>query len=95
MTKKRLIGIIYLNCENIRNINIRMCSNVQHLNFAQTNRFTTMEVARSKRRNSYAREFNISVVKWYYKNGKNILHTSQKFQVDRKQIRSWIKTEDE
>ena len=63
-----------------------------HLKFAHKQLNRHMEVACSKRRNSYAREF--SIVKWYYKNDKHILHTSHKFEVDRKQVRNWIKTEE-
>ena len=41
-------------------------------------------------RQSYTREFKLSVVSWYFKNGKNVSKTSLEFKVDRKQVRTWV-----
>lgn len=46
-----------------------------------------------KTRKSYPREFKLAVVRWYYENGKNISRTSLHFEVDRKQVRNWLKNE--
>ena len=54
-----------------------------------------MEVKRNKlRRKSYAREFKLTVVTWFHENGKNVHQTSQHFNLDRKQVRHWVKAEE-
>ena len=54
-----------------------------------------MEVKRNKlRRKSYAREFKLTVVTWFHENGKNVHQTSQHFNLDRKQVRNWVKAEE-
>ena len=46
------------------------------------------------RRKSYSRELKLEIVKWFHDNGKNVLQTSNKFKVDRKQVREWVKQEE-
>ena len=54
-----------------------------------------MEVKRNKlKRKSYAREFKLTVVMWFHENGKNVHQTSQHFNLDRKQVRNWVKAEE-
>ena len=54
-----------------------------------------MEVKRNKlRRKSYAREFKLTVVTWFHENGKNVHQTLQHFNLDRKQVRKWVKAEE-
>ena len=54
-----------------------------------------MEVKRNKlRRKSYAREFKLTVVTWVHENAKNLHQTSQHFNLDRKQVRNWVKAEE-
>ena len=45
-------------------------------------------------RKSYSREFRLETVKWFYDNEKNMNRTSNKIEVDRKQVRNWINHED-
>ena len=45
-------------------------------------------------RKSYSREFKLETVKWFYDNEKNMNRTSNKIEVDRKQVRNWINHED-
>ena len=52
-----------------------------------------MEKQSKKKRHSYTREFKLKVSDWYMNNGKNIARTAQMFGVDRKQVRTWFKTE--
>ena len=47
----------------------------------------------NQKRQSYTREFKLSVVSWYFKNGKNISKTYLEFKVDRKQVRTWVAKE--
>ena len=47
----------------------------------------------NQKRQSYTREFKLSVVSWYFKNGKNVSNTSLEFKVDRKQVRTWVAKE--
>ena len=47
----------------------------------------------NQKRQSYTREFKLSVVLWYFKNGKNVSKTSLEFKVDRKQVRTWVAKE--
>ena len=47
----------------------------------------------SKKHHSYSREFKLSLVSWYYRNGKNVSTISLNFTVDRKQIRTWVAQE--
>ena len=47
----------------------------------------------NQKRQSYTREFKLSVVSWYFKNGKNVSKTSLEFKVDRKQVRTWVAKE--
>ena len=51
-----------------------------------------MEKANQKRQ-SCTREFKLSVVSWYFKNGKNVCKTSLEFKVDRKQVHTWVAKE--
>ena len=51
-----------------------------------------LEMAPTKRR-SFRKEFKLKVIHWYFENGKNINQTSNNFEVDRKQVRNWIKSE--
>ena len=46
--------------------------------------------AQKQTRPSFTREFKLSVVEWYYNNNKNIFQATNKFRVDRKQMRNWI-----
>ena len=70
-----------------------MCTDV--INKTNISETVIMEVKRNKlRRKSYAREFKLSVVTWFHENGKNIHQTSQYFNLDRKQVRNWVKTEE-
>ena len=65
-----------------------MCTNV-------VNKTSISEIKRNKlRRKSYAREFKLPVVTWFYGYGKNVLQTSQHFNLDRKQVRNWVKAEE-
>ena len=43
----------------------------------------------NQKRQSYTREFKLSVVSWYFKNGKNVSKTSLEF----KQVRTWVAKE--
>ena len=47
----------------------------------------------NQKRQSCTREFKLSVVSWYFKNGKNVSKTSLEFKVDRKQVRTWVAKE--
>ena len=44
-------------------------------------------------RRSFTREFKLNAVGHYYHHGKNIQNTAQHFNVDRKQVREWLKNE--
>ena len=44
-------------------------------------------------RRSFTREFKLNVVGHYYHHGKNTQNTAQHFNVDRKQVREWLKNE--
>ena len=48
----------------------------------------------SKNRRSFTREFNLGVIKHYRKHGQSIHHTSDKYKIDRKQVRNWLKKEE-
>ena len=53
-----------------------------------------MEFKRNKlRRKSYAREFKLTVVTWFHENGRNVHQKLQHFNLDRKQVRNWVKAE--
>ena len=52
------------------------------------------ESVKSKRRKSYRRETKLNVIKWFYDNGCNVSLTSRTFNIDRKVIREWIKSEE-
>ena len=70
-----------------------MCTNV--VNKTSISETVIMEVKRNKlRRKSYGREFKLTVVTWFHGNGKNIHQTSQHFNLDRKQVRHWVKAEE-
>ena len=70
-----------------------MCTNV--VNKGSVSETVIMEVKRNElRRKSYAREFKLTVVTWFHEDGKNVHQTSQHFNLDRKQVRSWVKTEE-
>ena len=70
-----------------------MCANV--VNKTGISETVIMEVKRNKlKRKSYAREFKLTVVMWFHENGKNVHQTSQHFNLDRKQVRNWVKTEE-
>ena len=43
-------------------------------------------------RRSFAGEFQLKAILYYYGNGKNVRQASNKFKVDRKQIRNWVKS---
>ena len=47
-----------------------------------------------KKVKSYAREFKLTVVRWFHENGKNAHQTSQHFNLDRRQVRNWVKAEE-
>ena len=47
----------------------------------------------NQKRQSYTREFKLSVVSWYFKNGKIVSKTSLEVKVDRKQVRTWVAKE--
>ena len=42
-------------------------------------------------RRAFNHEFKLQVVKEYHKSGKNIAKTARKFEIDRKQVRAWVK----
>ena len=66
-----------------------MCTNV--VNKTSISETVIMEVKRNKlRRRSYAREFKLTVGTWFHENGKNVHQTPN---LDRKQVRNWVKTE--
>ena len=44
-------------------------------------------------RRTFTRELKLEVIIWHFSNGKNINKTANKFEIDRKQIRNWIKDE--
>ena len=46
------------------------------------------------RRRSFTKEQKISCVELYFENGKNINQISRTFNIDRKQIRNWVKQEE-
>ena len=43
-------------------------------------------------RRSFTEEFQLKAIHYYYGNGKNVRQASNKFKVDRKQIRNWVKS---
>ena len=45
-------------------------------------------------RRSFTREFKLGVIKYYHNHGKSIHGTSDKYKVDRKQVRSWLNKEE-
>ena len=69
-----------------------MCTNVENkMSISET---VIMEVKRNKlRRKSYAREFKLTGVTWFHENEKNVHQTLQHFNLDRKQVRNWVKAE--
>jgi len=48
----------------------------------------------SRIRRAFDLEFKLRVVNDYFHNGKNIPWTAKKFEIDSKQVRSWIKKEE-
>ena len=46
-------------------------------------------------RRAFDREFKLQVVKEYHESGKNIAKTARKFEIDRKQVRAWVKKEEQ
>ena len=52
-----------------------------------------MEKQSKKKCHYYAREFKMKVSDWYMNNGKNIAMTAQMLEVDRKQVKTWLKNE--
>ena len=38
--------------------------------------------------------FKLKVTNWYFENGKKINQTPNNFQIDRKQVRNWLKDEE-
>ena len=52
----------------------------------------TIATTKGQRRN-FTKEFKLKAEHWHFKNGKNINKTANNYQVDRKQIRSWLKAE--
>ena len=45
------------------------------------------------RRRTFTREFELEVVSWHFNNSKNVNKTANKFEIDRRQVRNWIKDE--
>lgn len=45
-------------------------------------------------RRGYNREFKLTVIKSFYNHGRNVAQTAKKFKVDRKQVRSWVSSEE-
>ena len=43
---------------------------------------------------SLCKEFKLRVTNWYFENEKNISQTARNFQIDRKQVRNWLKDEE-
>ena len=82
----------YLNVIEIIKNKFEMCTNVGNkMSISET---AIMEVKRNKlRRKSYAREFKLTVVTWFHENGKNVHQTLQHFNLDRKQLRNWVKAD--
>ena len=71
-----------------------MCTNV--VNKTSISETVIMEVKRNKlRRKSYAKEFKLTAVTWFHEYGKNTHQTSQHFNLDRKQVRNWVKAEEQ
>ena len=48
----------------------------------------------SKNRRSFTGEFKLGVIKHYRKHGQSIHHTSDKYKIDRKQVRNGLKNEE-
>ena len=46
-------------------------------------------------RRAFDREFKLQVVKEYHESGKNIAKTARKFEIDREQVRAWVKKEEQ
>ena len=46
-------------------------------------------------RRAFDREFKLQVVKEYHESGKNIAKTARKFEIYRKQVRAWVKKEEQ
>ena len=46
------------------------------------------------KRRSLCKEFKLRVTNWYFENEKNISQTASNFQIDRKQVRNWLKDEE-
>ena len=46
------------------------------------------------KRKLFCKEFKLKVTNWYFESGKNISETANNFQIDRKQVRNWLKDEE-
>ena len=51
------------------------------------------KMAPTKRR-SLCKEFKVKITNWYFENAKSINQTANNFQIDRKQVRNWLKDEE-
>ena len=51
------------------------------------------KMAPTKRR-SFCKEFKLKVTNWYFENEKNTNQTANNFQIERKQVRNWLKDEE-
>ena len=51
------------------------------------------QIDAEKKQRSFTKEFKLSVVNYFYKHGENNLKTSNKFNVDQKQVREWVQKE--
>ena len=70
-----------------------MCTHV--VNKMSISETVIMEIKHNKlRRKSCAREFKLTVVTWFHENGKNVHQMSQHFNLDKKQVRNWLKAEE-
>ena len=59
----------------------------------QSNQHIGKMALKSSRR-SFTRECKLKAIHYYYDKGKNVNQASNKFRVDRKQVRNWVKSEE-
>ena len=54
-----------------------------------------MKIQNTKERRSLSRKVKLKVIKWHMENGSNNARTTFKHGVERKQVRTWIKNEEQ
>ena len=52
-------------------------------------------IHRKKKLKSYTREFKLSLIKWHEEHGNIVSGTADKFSIDRKRVREWVKQKTE